>query len=86
MLFRSGARYATEAARAVVALARATGLRRLWADVWGWNRPSLRVLAKLGFVEHSRAEVEGRGLNLTLVLDVAAPRGDGAVAPAATGD
>lgn len=81
-----GRGYATEAARAVVAHARATGLRRLWADVWGWNRPSLRVLAKLGFVESSRAEVEGRGPNLTLVLDLAAPRGEGAVAPAATGD
>lgn len=72
-----GRGYATEAARAVVEQARATGLRRLWADVWGWNRPSLRVLEKLAFVEVSRAEVEGRGTNHTLALDVARPDSSG---------
>jgi RimJ/RimL family protein N-acetyltransferase len=41
---------ATEAARAVVDAARAAGFERLWATIWSWNAPSLRVAAKLGFV------------------------------------
>ncbi|CAM3904562.1 GNAT family N-acetyltransferase [Nocardioides zeicaulis] len=69
-----GRGYATEAARAVVEHARAAGTVRLWADVWAWNRPSLRVLDKLGFEESSRTSVEGRGANLTLVLDLAEPQ------------
>ncbi|MHB1497295.1 MAG: GNAT family N-acetyltransferase [Acidimicrobiales bacterium] len=41
--------YASEAARAVLDAAIATGRKRLWATVGGWNTPSLRVLEKLGF-------------------------------------
>jgi RimJ/RimL family protein N-acetyltransferase len=41
--------YATEAARALVAAASATGRRRLWSTVGAWNTPSLRVLEKIGF-------------------------------------
>ena len=41
--------YATEAARALVAAAAATGRRRLWSTVGAWNAPSLRVLEKIGF-------------------------------------
>jgi RimJ/RimL family protein N-acetyltransferase len=41
--------YATEAARAVVDAAMATGRRRLWATVRAGNVPSFRVLEKIGF-------------------------------------
>ncbi len=41
--------YATEAARAVVDAAAATGRIRLWSTVRTWNARSLRVLEKLGF-------------------------------------
>lgn len=41
--------YATEAAQALVAAAAATGRRRIWSTVGAWNRPSLRVLEKVGF-------------------------------------
>jgi RimJ/RimL family protein N-acetyltransferase len=41
--------YATEAARAVLNAAIATGRERLWSTVGSWNTPSLRVLEKLGF-------------------------------------
>jgi RimJ/RimL family protein N-acetyltransferase len=41
--------YATEAARAVLDAAFATGRRRVWATVRAWNAPSFRVLDKLGF-------------------------------------
>jgi len=44
-----GRGYATEAARAVLDAAFATGRRRVWATVRSWNAPSLRVLDKLGF-------------------------------------
>lgn len=44
--------YATEAARAVVDAATATGRQRLWSTVGSWNTPSLRVLDKLGFERH----------------------------------
>jgi RimJ/RimL family protein N-acetyltransferase len=44
-----GRGYATEAARAVLDAAIATGRTRLWATVGSWNAPSLRVLEKLGF-------------------------------------
>ena len=49
-----GLGYATEAARAVVDAAAATGRRRLWATVRPWNRASLRVLDKIGFAPTSR--------------------------------
>jgi RimJ/RimL family protein N-acetyltransferase len=44
--------YATEAARAVLDAATATGRQRLWSTVGSWNTPSLRVLDKLGFERH----------------------------------
>lgn len=47
-----GRGYATEAARAVLAAAAATGRERLWSTVRAWNSPSLRVLEKLGFARH----------------------------------
>lgn len=52
-LFRRvhGHGYATEAARAVLSAAIATGRKRLWATVGSWNAPSLRVLEKLGFAQ-----------------------------------
>ncbi len=52
--------YATEAARALVAAAVATGRRRLWSTVRAWNAPSLRVLDKLGFRrDHTVADDAG---------------------------
>ncbi|SDC95422.1 GNAT family N-acetyltransferase [Glycomyces harbinensis] len=44
--------YATEAARAVLDAAVATGRGRLWSTVRDWNAPSFRVLEKLGFERH----------------------------------
>ena len=44
-----GQGYATEAARAVLASAFATGRRRVWSTVRARNEASLRVLDKLGF-------------------------------------
>jgi RimJ/RimL family protein N-acetyltransferase len=44
-----GRGYATEAAHAVLGAAIATGRTRLWSTVGRWNKPSLRVLEKLGF-------------------------------------
>lgn len=44
-----GRGYATEAARAVLDAATATGRSRLWSTVGAWNTRSLRVLEKLGF-------------------------------------
>ncbi|MEF3402328.1 GNAT family N-acetyltransferase [Agromyces sp. CCNWLW203] len=52
--------YATEAATAVVAAARATGRERLWSTVRAWNTPSFRVLDKLGFRrDHSTTDELG---------------------------
>lgn len=66
-----GRGYATEAADAVLGWARAEGHRRLWATVWDWNLASRRVLAKLGFVETDRLEVDpSRGTTLFTVLDL----------------
>ncbi len=53
-----GQGYATEAASAVLDWARASGRERLWATVWDWNTASRRVLAKLGFTETGRTEVD----------------------------
>ncbi|WP_331766039.1 GNAT family N-acetyltransferase [Embleya sp. NBC_00896] len=55
-----GCGYATEAARAVVDAAIATGRKRLWSTVGAWNTPSLRVLEKLGF-ERDRVSTEDSG-------------------------
>ena len=63
-LFRRvhGHGYATEAARAVVEAAVATGRKRLWSTVGSWNAPSLRVLEKLGFHrDHVDPDFDGRG-------------------------
>lgn len=53
-----GQGYATEASEAVIDWARSSGHQRLWATVWDWNIASRRVLAKLGFVESGRIEVD----------------------------
>ncbi|MEU4448379.1 GNAT family N-acetyltransferase [Actinosynnema sp. NPDC050801] len=50
--------YATEASAAVLDWARSSGYERLWATVWDWNTASRRVLAKLGFTETGRKEVD----------------------------
>ncbi len=50
--------YATEASLAVLDWARDSGHQRLWATVWDWNTASRRVLAKLGFTETERTEVD----------------------------
>jgi RimJ/RimL family protein N-acetyltransferase len=50
--------YATEASLAVMEWARSAGHQRLWATVWDWNTASRRVLAKVGFTETERREVD----------------------------
>lgn len=50
--------YATEASWAVLDWARSSGYERVWATVWEWNTASRRVLAKLGFTETDRTEVD----------------------------
>ena len=63
-LFRRvhGRGYATEAARAVLDAAIATGRKRLWSTVGVWNAPSLRVLEKLGFHrDHVAPDNDGKG-------------------------
>jgi RimJ/RimL family protein N-acetyltransferase len=63
--------YATEAASAVIDWARSSGYERLWATVWDWNTASRRVLAKVGFTETDRTEVDpvhGTTLYATRVL------------------
>jgi RimJ/RimL family protein N-acetyltransferase len=70
-LFRRvhGHGYATEAARAVLAAAAATGRRRLRSTVGSWNAPSLRVLDKLGFErDHASVETGGEVLWLSRAL------------------
>ncbi|MFJ6610234.1 GNAT family N-acetyltransferase [Streptomyces sp. NPDC091289] len=60
--------YATEAASAVLEGARASGYERLWATVWDWNSASRRVLAKIGFTETDRQEVDAvHGITLFTV-------------------
>ncbi|MCX5401945.1 GNAT family N-acetyltransferase [Streptomyces sp. NBC_00102] len=57
--------YATEASSAVLDWARSSGHERLWATVWDWNTASRRVLAKVGFTETGRREVDAvHGTNL----------------------
>lgn len=61
--------YATEAARAVLAAAIATGRKRLWSTVRTWNTPSFRVLEKLGFErDHVSADDGGELVWLTRSL------------------
>ncbi len=60
--------YATEASSAVLDWARSSGYERVWATVWDWNTASRRVLAKLGFTEADRTEVDPvRGATLFTV-------------------
>lgn len=60
-----GRGYATEAARAVLDAAIATGRTRLWSTVDSWNTPSFRVLDKLGFHrDHVTTEDGGAGCAL----------------------
>lgn len=55
-----GLGYATEAARAVVEATFATGRHRIWSTVRPWNKPSLRVLKKIGFrPDHSVTDDRG---------------------------
>jgi len=56
--------YATEAARAVLDAAVATGRKRLWSTVRTWNTPSFRVLEKLGFERDHVASAEDGGADL----------------------
>ncbi len=63
-----GQGYATEAARAVLAAAFATGRRRLWSTVRVWNAPSLRVLEKIGF-RRDHSVTDDRGELVYLVRD-----------------
>jgi RimJ/RimL family protein N-acetyltransferase len=63
--------YATEASSAVLDWARSSGYERLWATVWDWNIASRRVLAKVGFTETERKDVDpvhGTTLFLTRLL------------------
>lgn len=53
-----GQGYATEASLAVLDWARSSGYERLWATVWDWNTASRRVLAKVGFTQTGRKEVD----------------------------
>ncbi len=53
-----GQGYATEASLAVLDWARSSGYARLWATVWEWNTASRGVLAKVGFTETERKEVD----------------------------
>jgi [ribosomal protein S5]-alanine N-acetyltransferase len=50
--------YATEASFAVLDWARSSGHGRLWASVWEWNTASRRVLAKVGFSDTERVDVD----------------------------
>lgn len=52
--------YATEAARAVLDAATATGRSRLWSTVRTWNTASFRVLEKIGF-ERDHVTTDDRG-------------------------
>ena len=55
-----GQGYATEAARAVLDAALATGRHRIWATVGAGNEPSFRVLDRLGFRrDHTVTDDEG---------------------------
>jgi RimJ/RimL family protein N-acetyltransferase len=63
--------YATEAAKALVAAAAATGRHRLWSTVRPWNAASLRVLEKIDFhIDHTTRD--DRGEIVWLVRDLRA--------------
>lgn len=72
--------YGTEVAAAVVAEAHRAGFARVWATVRPRNEPSLRALARVGFVR-DRIEPDDRG-DLVYLLHLSSPdRPDGASAP-----
>jgi RimJ/RimL family protein N-acetyltransferase len=60
--------YATEAARAVLDAAFATGRQRIWSTVRAWNGPSLRVLEKIGF-RRDHTVIDDLGEIVYLVCD-----------------
>ncbi|MCE9572870.1 MAG: GNAT family N-acetyltransferase [Deltaproteobacteria bacterium] len=64
-----GQGYATEATRACVAWALAQdGIHAVAATVFSWNRPSLRVVEKLGMAPHGVRDHETLGELLTFIL------------------
>ena len=63
-----GQGYATEASWAVLGWARSSGYERLWSTVRDWNTASRRVLAKIGFTETGREEVDPVGGSTLLFL------------------
>jgi RimJ/RimL family protein N-acetyltransferase len=63
-----GQGYATEAARAVLDAAFATGRTRIWATVGPGNAPSFRVLDKLGF-RRDRVSTDERGEHVWMVRE-----------------
>ncbi len=63
-----GRGYATEAARAVLDAAFATGRTRIWATVGAWNAPSFRVLDKLGF-RRDHVGTDAQGEHVWMVCD-----------------
>ncbi|RIJ53046.1 N-acetyltransferase [Clavibacter lycopersici] len=70
---------ATEAARAVVDAARATGRARLWSTVRRWNTASFRVLGKAGFAESGRVTPDPEhGDTVWMACDLRDPSADGA--------
>lgn len=67
--------YATEASGAIVEQARAIGYRHLASTVREWNTASLRVLAKLDFVNTGEKEVDdGHGASFVLRKALSQPR------------
>nr|WP_297428283.1 GNAT family N-acetyltransferase [uncultured Actinotalea sp.] len=68
-----GQGYATEAARAVVDAALATGRTRLWSTIGARNAPSLRVAEKVGF-RRERVEPGADGDVVWHVLDAPVAR------------
>ncbi|WP_439593238.1 GNAT family N-acetyltransferase [Microbacterium sp.] len=70
-----GRGYATEAAEATIAWARACGIARLQATVWDWNTASRRVLEKLGFHDTGRVDKTlGDASSLVTELDLESQR------------
>jgi [ribosomal protein S5]-alanine N-acetyltransferase len=67
-----GRGYATEAARAVLEAARASGRSRVWASVREWNAASFRVLSRLGFADSGRLEPDAdHGDTVWMTLELA---------------
>jgi RimJ/RimL family protein N-acetyltransferase len=74
-----GSGIATEAARAVVEAARATGRTRLWSTVRRWNSASFRVLEKAGFTDSGRVTVDPQdGDTVWMTCDLRDPSAVGA--------